>query len=669
MKSRLGVVKFSKFHQVRKSTTGQQWKNNLNVTKVVSVYINIFSRILRNSIMNSQQQKQKRRIVPQLVTSPAGANKHKIDTLSGPLRVQNLQEESKVAKEILGPGRKVYVNLTPFQQERKQVSWRKLQEEEGVDEFGISKVDGESRRPLDAYLHAITRAMTLVPDDSDSDLDDNVGLVEEGPDGSGSGSDDDGQAQDDDGQNGEKKENDDEDQGGTGVETNIEEEEPAPSRRKKNKNSYDYMDDFIDDSEFIQMVEFTDKRRSKHRGFVIYRGKIERDEADGDSGYEYDEETGTRKKKRQRRIDGDKKRKEETPKKKKIPYVMSDDVKSIIENICSMAGQYEGATSTPQGEESTKKRKMLPVPIREALVRNQNAFQAEIDKFGPSATKGMSEMLFESLGVFTSKQNLSCYVIGRLGSKHRDDVVFNSSKFKAIVSSLKGPSENPEALSTSQDPLVKYIPVATQKKIAKQIKAGLEGEPVDSEKATPFLKSALEYFPQSTMSLESLLKLMEEVEELDQKAAAEKETDKKSSKEDQNKGVAIVEEMGDGLSKLDIDLAVRKAVDHGAKESDIRACLERHKDDEYLIGACKLLAIAGPHGLRIKYMGTTGQKYGIYRSELNIKTVAANITKCFKGVDDIIKIKESNGLYTLKAFPDVVGESVLAQKQDGKVDA
>ncbi len=617
--------------------------------------------------MNSRQQKQKRRIVPQLMTSPSGASKHKIDALSGPLRIQNLQEESKVANQILGPGRKLYVSLAPYQQERKQVNWRKLREEAGVDEFGVVGPDGENRRPLDAYLHAITRAMTLVPDDSDSDLDGEVVLEEEGAEVSGSGSDDEGQAQDDEGK---KKDNEEEDQAGTGMETNNEDEEPAAPRRKKNKNSYDYMDDFIDDSEFIQMVEFTDKRRSKHGGFVIYRGKIERDEADGDSGYEYDEETGTRKKKRQRRTDGDKKRKEETPKKKKIPYVMSDDVKVIIEDICAMAEQYrENNDGTQGGDSTSKKRKMLPVPIREALVRSQKVFQGEIDKFGASATKGMAEKLFESLGVFTSKQNLSCYVIGRLGSKYRDDVVFSSSKLKAIVSSLKAPAENSEALSDSKDPLIQYIPVVMQKKIVKQIKAGLQGESVDSEKAKVFFNSALECFPPSTMNSESLLKLIGEVEELEQKAAADKGNDKKSSKEDQNKGAALIEEMGDELSKLDFDIATRKAVEHGASESDIRACFEKHKDDEYLLGACKLLAVAGPCGLRIKYMGTIGQKHGIYRSELNIKTVASNITKCFKDVHEIIKIKDASGLYTLKAFPGVVGDPILSQKQDEKVDA
>jgi hypothetical protein len=129
-------------------------------------------------------------------------------------------------------------------------------------------------------------------DDSDSDLNDKVGGEEDGAEGSASGSEEQEQEEEGDGEKG----GNDEVIDGTGADTNNDEDGvAAPRRRKKWKNSYDYMDDFIDDSEFIQVVEFADNRKAKHRGFVIYRGKIERDEADADSGYEYDEETGTRK--------------------------------------------------------------------------------------------------------------------------------------------------------------------------------------------------------------------------------------------------------------------------------------------------------------------------------------------------------------------------------------
>lgn len=140
------------------------------------------------------------------------------------------------------------------------------------------------------YKYIIFETHVQGTDDSDSDVNDKVGGEEDGAEGSASGSEE--QEEEGDGEKGGNEEAID----GTGADTNNEEEGvAAPTRRKKWKNSYDYMDDFIDDSEFIQVVEFADNRKAKHKGFVIYRGKIERDEADADSGYEYDEETGQRK--------------------------------------------------------------------------------------------------------------------------------------------------------------------------------------------------------------------------------------------------------------------------------------------------------------------------------------------------------------------------------------
>jgi len=48
--------------------------------------------------------------------------------------------------------------------------------------------------------------------------------------------------------------------------------------KRKHANSYDYMDDFIDDSEFIDFIEKTDKRKPKHHGFKIHKGAIDRTE-------------------------------------------------------------------------------------------------------------------------------------------------------------------------------------------------------------------------------------------------------------------------------------------------------------------------------------------------------------------------------------------------------
>lgn len=63
---------------------------------------------------------------------------------------------------------------------------------------------------------------------------------------------------------------------------------PAPAKGRKGRRGrlgvgeYDYMDDFIDDSEAIKMFE-SDRRRTKYQGFngfFMNRGQLERDEAD-----------------------------------------------------------------------------------------------------------------------------------------------------------------------------------------------------------------------------------------------------------------------------------------------------------------------------------------------------------------------------------------------------
>ena len=49
-----------------------------------------------------------------------------------------------------------------------------------------------------------------------------------------------------------------------------------PSNKREGGNDYDYCDDFIDDTEFIDMLEYTDRRKLKYEGFRIYRGRLDR---------------------------------------------------------------------------------------------------------------------------------------------------------------------------------------------------------------------------------------------------------------------------------------------------------------------------------------------------------------------------------------------------------
>ncbi len=146
----------------------------------------------------SSEPKTRRRIVPQQITSPTkdrGSIEH---ALSAPITV-DLKEQERKGRE-LGPGRKIWVDLKPFQNEKRQVNWKRLLDAQASvngDGAGGSKVmdaldavdvmdgaDGAGgvapedgapgtlrTKPWMAYLNAITRAMDSynVINTSDSD--------------------------------------------------------------------------------------------------------------------------------------------------------------------------------------------------------------------------------------------------------------------------------------------------------------------------------------------------------------------------------------------------------------------------------------------------------------------------------------------------------------------
>jgi hypothetical protein len=620
--------------------------------------------------------KPRKRIVPQLLSSPTGASKHKIDALSGPLKIEKLKDQAKRAKDVLGPGRKIYVDLAPYQSEHKQVSWKKLLEDQGAYQgLGKQKVGEEGRKPLDAYLNAITRAMTLVPDDSESDLEfDRTDAMQEDGEGSASGSDDEGQAQDDDGE-GDKTGNDDT-ADATGLETNNDDEGSMQPLRQRRHNTYDYMDDFIDDSEFIQMVEYADKRKSKHRGFVIYRGKIERETGDGDSEYEYDEETGTRKKKRQRRTtqDADKKKKDDpTPKKKGTPYVISDEMKQFMDRIQHLASEHpeDGSTQGDDGAGPSKKRKMLPVNIREELIRGENLYTKEMKRGGQAALTAMLDTLHEHLKSFTSRENLRLYVTGKMGGKIKEDIIFSADKLKSTVCSLKPlGADGAEIVSDSSNVYLKYIPNDMQKKIYKQIKAHLKGESMSSPNASNVLEDIAKCFPEGSINLDALRQLVIETESADLKGAQEKEADDaKLSKEESNRGTELVDAMGNDLSKLNLETAVQKAIEHGALEAEIRDGFEKVKDDEFLFPMYMMLCVAGPRGLKLKYIGTQGQKFGLIRNAIALRSVVSAINKRIKTDQRIIKIKDAGAFYALKCMPGAAPDPEFEKAQMEAINA
>jgi hypothetical protein len=119
---------------------------------------------------------------------------------------------------------------------------------------------------------------------------------------------------------------------------------------------------------------------------------------------------------------------------------MSDEMKAALETLRKMVKEHVDANAGAQEEEedggSAKKRKILPVSIREELIRNENVFKQETTKGGFSATNKILDELHGMLNQFAKRENLRLYVSGKVGGKSKEDVIFNTSKLKAIVASL-----------------------------------------------------------------------------------------------------------------------------------------------------------------------------------------------------------------------------------------
>ena len=676
--------------------------------------------------------KKRRRIVPQQITSPTkdrGSIEH---ALNAPINI-DFREQERKGRE-LGPGRKIRFDLKPYQNEKRQVNWKRLLDAQAsvnggaaggagvvdaVDAVGaVDVVEGEGgaggaggaggvapedgapgtsrKRPWLAYLNAITRAMDSCNVINTSDSDDGYDPLPAEDDGEGDddGSDDendregdvDGEVNLEDNADGGKAAAGSGSKGGTG-------EEGAKKKKsaRGRGNSYDYQDDWIDDSEFIQMVEFTDNRKGKHRGFVIYRGKIERDEAENEAGYEYDEETGTRQRRRanaraskgskaangskaSKAANGSKASKAAnapktskasngskaaTPgakpnraKKEAPPYEMPYDVREAIELIESVVA----SEALRAGGSSQNRKGSVPKRVREALLRGEPAFKPEIDRLGIPAQRAIVDRLMQSVGSFSSRQNINAYVTGKMGGTLKQDLVFSPDIVRDIVKELKPVADmsDDKPVFESEDTYLKHIPLVVLSKVAKQIRLGLQGETLESDRATAVLDEVLGCFPEATMDRASLLKLVPEVESYEKKIEEDAKKSKKRTKE-ADRGIRAVQAMGVQVNDLDLDIAVEKAVAQGADEQVMRELLDSDevRDDEYWACALKLLAVAGPYGLKIKFIGTTGQTSGLLKKgkDLHIRTVASKITKLFNEHGDTVgKLKDSKGYWGLRAF-------------------
>lgn len=232
----------------------------------------------------------RRRIVPEQIISPnrnqavvpepeaPGAN-HQQDKIE----LGDLKEHSELASTLLGPGRKLYVDLASYQKQGKAIDWKELltaqqvqsgggdgddkrpevgQDDNRAGEMGKEvekgRLDspGAPRNPLAAVIRRLERTIGMArfgeeEEDNNNDLD---------------GQDSGAEAEVDGGE-------------GEGEEQDIIKEasqRPKSSSTTRKKNEYNYIDDWIDDSEFIEMIEHTDRRKLKYEGFFIAKGDVER---------------------------------------------------------------------------------------------------------------------------------------------------------------------------------------------------------------------------------------------------------------------------------------------------------------------------------------------------------------------------------------------------------
>ena len=230
---------------------------------------------------------------------------------------------------------------------------------------------------------------------------------------------------------------------------------------------YDYCDDFIDDSEFIDMIEHADVRKLKYDGFFISRGIIDRvDEliasavpdkatrkrkgggggvdANGnaiapggggggaagapttDKGQGGGEGAGGEEpsKKKQRKKIGDGggssaggsplpggASASAGPRKQLLPYSMPDDVSQLIEELRELAA---AALPLPSEGDAGHKghRKTLPTSILEHLKAREHIFHRDVAQYKTTATKSILDELMTFLEPFSTKENMRLYVTG-----------------------------------------------------------------------------------------------------------------------------------------------------------------------------------------------------------------------------------------------------------------
>ena len=375
----------------------------------------------------------------------------------------------------------------------------------------------------------------------------------------------------------------------------------------------------------------------------------------------------------------------DSPSKKKTskPYDMPDKVKEAIESIRKVVTQHSDSAPQPQenGEEGSKKRRYLPQPVKEEIIRNDTIFNKEVNKHGVAATNAILDELMVFLAPFTGRMNLRSYVVGKMGGKGRDEIVFSAKKIKAAVKDLKevqdsatqpgSAAEGKESGNVLETNIyLRNMPSETRELISKQIKAGLKGETLESDSGMKVLKDIEECFPSKTINVDALKDLHRYME--DRRMSLGKGPDgsdmksEKRSKEESGKGAEIIDSLDPDLSLLSIDDIVRKSEEYGVSPSKIREILESShvKESEYLNALFKMLAVVGPNGLRLAYAAKKAQGLGMVRTNLSLRTVTAAMNKAVKTEDDIVHIKNAFATYALKCFPGVEPDTSKAKGED-----
>jgi hypothetical protein len=280
-----------------------------------------------------------------------------------------------------------------------------------------------------------------------------------------------------------------------------------PSTKREFANDYDYCDDFIDDTEFIDMLEHTDRRKLKFSGFFIARGSIDRlDElvpgavpdkptrkrkvdpataaggsgaaavavagegaaakAGGDGGAAQgcgDEPAKKKKKKADGSAAATGTAADGIIPKKDIPqYTMPADVAAAIEQLRSVAATVPPPAvpppgTTEEGQGAKSNRKVLPPVIYNAIKNVEHLFQRDFAVYQANASKIITEKLFEFLEPFSTRENIRTYIRGKQArkSKAKAATVQTLDQLQFLLASTvpppSAPANDPAADATSDD--------------------------------------------------------------------------------------------------------------------------------------------------------------------------------------------------------------------------